>query len=331
MLHWVIPGLFGPAGYAAEPTAPAPRFPSLERIIARADQSPGPADLAGVLFDLFGVPNEWGLGATAPFCYLADTGRVPDTWIAHADPVHLRADQDRLLLFAGSNLNVRDAEARRLTDLLNSHFNEDGLRFEAPTSGRWYVHAQHAPSVSLTSLDEVSGRNIDSYLPQGADQRIWRRYQNEIQMLFHDLELNQARESRGYPALNGIWFSGGGIMPRRFEPGINKASGASPLLRGLCALTNVPCQEDCELSVDLATGNHLLLDLEPQRAVINADEGAWRAALQKAEGLLNARAPISRVRIYACDGRVFDYRSRMRYRVWRKPRPLPAWLDRPTV
>lgn len=330
-LHWVIPGLFGATGNAAGATAPVHRFPLLERLVARADRSPGPVDSECVLFDLLGVPNEPGLRATAPFCYLADTGRTPDTWIAHADPVHLRADQDRLLLFAGRTLNVRDAEARHLIDLLNTHFGENGLRFEAPSPDRWYVHAQRAPNIRLTSLNEVSGRNVDTYLPQGADQRIWRQYQNEIQMLFHDSQLNQARESRGCPSLNGVWFSGGGIMPRQFESRISTASGASPLLSGLCALMEVPYRENYEFPVDLATGNHLLLDMEPQHAIVNADGGAWRTALDRTERLLNAHGPISKVRIYTCDGRVFDYRSRMRFRIWRNAKPLPSWLVKTPV
>ena len=324
-LHWIIPGLLGPTGNHTTQGAEAPRFPSLERLLGRADLSAGPIDVASVLFELFGVPNEPGSIATAPLCYLADTGHLPDNWIAHADPVHLRADQDRLLMFAGRDLSVEDADARSLTTRLNTHFREDGLRFESPSSDHWYVHADKAPSVAFSALDEVSGRNIYAYLPQGRDHGIWRRYLNEIQMLFHDFDSNQAREARGSLAINGVWFSGGGIAPTQSAPKIQTATGKGPLLRGLCALTRVSYREDGALTVDRTTGDQLRLELEPQWAVINADNLAWRKAVERIEAALNGSSSISHLRVYTCDGRVFDYRSNMRLRVWRKSRPLPAW------
>ena len=326
-LHWIIPGLFGLAGNHATRGVAAPRFPLLERLLTRADRSTGPVDFAGALFDVFGVPNESASIATAPLCYLADTGHLPDTWVAHADPVHLRADQDRLLLFAGPNLTVDDGDARSLTARLNAHFEEDGLRFEAPSSDRWYVHADGTPSIKFSSLEIVSGRNIDSFLPQGTDQRNWRRYLNESQMLFHDLDLNQAREARGSLAISGVWFSGGGFVPKQIRPRIQAASGASPLLKGLCALTKIPRQDLTVLPADRLAGDRLELELEIQWAVINADDSAWRAAVERIEARLNASSPNFHVRIYPCNGQVFDYEPHMRIRVWRKARPLPAWLD----
>ena len=326
-LHWVIPGLFGPPGRQGSPGAVAARFPLLERVLARADRSGAPNDLEGVLFNLFGIAHDDGRVGSASLCYLADTGRLPDAWVDHADPVHLRADQDRLLLFAGGDLNLEGEEARRIIERLNTHFGADRLRFEAPVADRWYVHADGVPDIRFTALDEVAGRNIDSYLPQGADQRAWRRYLNEIQMLLHDVDTNVARESRGNLAINGVWFSGGGRVPTRCAPRVQAACGASPLLQGLCALTKVAYQAPLVLPVERPAGDQLRLELAPWRALVNADSAAWRTALDGIEAVLGASKSPDGLRIYPCDGRVFDYRPKMRFRIWRKAGPLPAWSD----
>jgi hypothetical protein len=36
----------------------------------------------------------------------------------------------------------------------------------------------------------------------------------EMQMMLHEHPVNQSREARGEPAVNGTWFWGGGVMPK---------------------------------------------------------------------------------------------------------------------
>ena len=42
-----------------------------------------------------------------------DAGEVPPGWVMHADPVHLRPDQDRLLLFDAPSMAITRREADR--------------------------------------------------------------------------------------------------------------------------------------------------------------------------------------------------------------------------
>ena len=61
-------------------------------------------------------------------------------------------------------------------------------------------------------------------------------------MLFHEHPVNAAREARGEPVMNSIWFWGGGTMA---SPGVRPFStvfGNDPLARGLALASGVPAR-----------------------------------------------------------------------------------------
>ena len=57
--------------------------------------------------------------------------------------------------------------------------------------------------------DAACGHNIDVWSPNGGSARDWRRLQNEVQMLWHQHPLNDAREQNNHPRINGLWLWGG--------------------------------------------------------------------------------------------------------------------------
>ena len=70
-----------------------------------------------------------------------------------------------------------------------------------------------APKLVDSQLSEVAGKDVQPYLPAGADALEWHRIFNEAQMLLHEHAVNEAREARGEPAVNSVWFWGGGTRP----------------------------------------------------------------------------------------------------------------------
>ena len=107
-----MPGLFGFVR-GVEEAGCLPTVPLLETLLARARyQRTGGADLAATLFDLFGVTADKGKDLpSAALCRLGD-GAEPDSeyWL-HADPVFLKPDGDRLLLFDAAHLEIRKQDA----------------------------------------------------------------------------------------------------------------------------------------------------------------------------------------------------------------------------
>jgi hypothetical protein len=315
VLHLLVPGLFGPAPRGA---GRAPRLPNIERLLARGDRGAGPPGYAEALFKLFGQAAAAGEDLpTAALCLARETGSAGEGWVMHADPVHLRPDQDRLLLFDARSLELAAEEAAALVERFNRHFAADGLRIEAPAPGRWYLHSDSPPGVCTTTLDEVTGRNIDAYLPSGPRARFWRGVLNETQMLFHDHPVNTAREEAGRQPVSGVWLSGGGRKPARGATRVARLVGGDLLAEALAG--------DAEL---VPAGNdELVVERTVWEAMLAVDVEAWLAALVEFDRHLGSWLDSDRpLRLYACDRQVIDWQRSMRWRFWRRVRPFAGYL-----
>jgi len=132
----------------------------------------------------------------------------------HADPVHLRPDRDRLLLFAGPSLVIGDDEAESLIDAFNGHFAADGLHLLRAGPSSWFLRVPEAPRLRTWAIHRVVDRRVDAYLPWGPDAKAWERWQTEAQMLFFSHPVNEERARLGRPAISGVWTWGGGVLPR---------------------------------------------------------------------------------------------------------------------
>jgi len=89
-------------------------------------------------------------------------------------------------------------------------FAGQGMEFFAPHPQRWYVRLDRLSLMRTTPLSQVIGGDVRKALPLGEDAAHWHQVFNEIQMLLHTHPLNEAREARGEPAINSVWFWGGG-------------------------------------------------------------------------------------------------------------------------
>ena len=140
-------------------------------------------------------------------------------WL-RADPVHLRPDRDRVILFPADLLNLTQDEAQALVATLNAQFAVDGMVFHIGAADRWYVRLQQAPAITTTPVEQVRGSNIHAHLPQGRDALYWHRFLNETQMLLYTHPVNDARELAGERTANSVWIWGegapAGLLPRSY-------------------------------------------------------------------------------------------------------------------
>lgn len=233
-----IPSLFPPAsGGVVE--APGRKFPALERLLGRSRAATSEyEDQTAWLCDRFAVRRQldWPVAPVTLSCEAVDPGR--SFWL-RADPVHLRAQHDQLLLLPPASLAIESGESQALVESLNRHFSPDGLTFLAPHPQRWYLRTPVTPDIRTVSLESVIGRDINRLLPQGEDRMRFHRLFNEVQMLLHAHPVNAAREESGAPLINSLWFWGGGTLPAA------RASWAlvisdNPLASGLARLAEVP-------------------------------------------------------------------------------------------
>ncbi|HKB63767.1 MAG TPA: hypothetical protein VKD03_12920, partial [Burkholderiales bacterium] len=162
------------------------------------------------LFGRFGVERQrdWPV---APYTLLADGGAPERHFWMRADPVHLRVGRDSLDLADSAAFEVSRAESEALVDTLNRHFGR-AMLFYSTRPARWYVRLEKAPDMQTTPAAAARGAAIDEKLPSGPDAMRFHALMNEAQMLLHEHPVNAERETRGEPALNSVWFWGGGVI-----------------------------------------------------------------------------------------------------------------------
>ncbi|MDE2360700.1 MAG: hypothetical protein KGL70_15120 [Betaproteobacteria bacterium] len=147
----------------------------------------------------------------APLAALGAGADPGNAFVIVADPVHFDAGHSDVVLTQRVDDLERD-EAGALVAMLSNHFIDDGLRFVAPQADAWFVLAAQTQEVATTPVDAVVGHSLIAHLPQGPGAGTWKRWQDEIGMLLHDHPVNVAREARGRPSANAVWFWGGGRL-----------------------------------------------------------------------------------------------------------------------
>jgi hypothetical protein len=132
---------------------------------------------------------------------------------AFIDAVHWHISQGQVNLSVPHPITAEETQA--LGDAMQPFLLQDGIHLQPLLPGRWLAHAPVFKHLSSVSLDRVNGQRIDHWLQpssiaaQTDAERLLRRLQNEMQMLFYTHAVNDHRAV----ALNSVWFSGTGELP----------------------------------------------------------------------------------------------------------------------
>lgn len=217
--HVLAPALFEPASTDRPHREPFGAAPALRLILMRGDEQvrTGPDGFHDVLFGQFGIgaatDSDLPVAAVSALFDLPNVS-VDGAWLC-ADPVHLRPDMGRLLLFDAATFDLTMEEAARLVGEINEALAEEGIcLLIGRDPGRWYLRTEAPPALRTVPPRAVRGHHIDPFLPRGGDARRWQRLANDVQMVLHRSPVNAARGDRGDPTVNGVWFWGGGVLPR---------------------------------------------------------------------------------------------------------------------
>jgi hypothetical protein len=182
----VVPGLFGGGAVS--------RFAALELLLARGRRSGKPAQ---ALEDWTQSAFELGDG---PFPAGPLTMPREQGWV-RADPVHLRVLRDRMVVVPAEALELSADEAHAFCDGLNAEFPDQEFTVVQPR--RWCARGletkEDRPALEAAGR-EPEARQASALL-------------TEVQMVLHAHPVNDAREARGEPPVNSVWFWGGGRAP----------------------------------------------------------------------------------------------------------------------
>ncbi len=337
--HVLVHGLAWPRGDLRE-VCDGLALDALETLLARGRRAQVPARRPEQwLMERYGVERQrdWPV---APFSLLGDGG-APGTgaWM-RADPVHLRIERNQLVLADHNAFRVSREEAEALAEGINAHLG-DRLVVHALRTGRWYARLPDCPDIETIPLRAARGGAIDALLPRGPESMAWHALANELQMLLHAHPVNAARESRGEPPINGVWFWGAGrLSPPAARPFQHVASD-DPLARGLAQASGAEARElppgaQAWLADSGDSGVALLVldalacasdygDAEAWREGLMGLEQAWFAPLRRA--LASGR--IGMLTLHLLDEaqaiEVEASRSDLRY-FWRRRKPIGHWL-----
>ncbi len=278
---------------------------------------------------------------------LKGDGREPgdDCWL-RAEPVHLRADRDTLVMADASVFAVAADEAAQLATAINAHFSPR-LQFEPIAPERWYARVEDAGDLRWTSLQEARGRAIRDCLPQGDTAMRWNALANELQMLLHDHPVNIAREARGQLPVNSLWLWGAGRMNLPAKRPFVQLQAREPLYRGIALaaggtatepvataqrwLDSAPDQGQVLIVLDELGAAAAFQDAEAWMAHASRLERDWFAPLLAALrdghiGMLTLVLPGASADDNARQGLEAEVVRGDLRRFWRRPRPLATHL-----
>jgi hypothetical protein len=324
-LELVVPALF-------EARSPAP---SLELLLARGRRTGrAQASLEEWLAGAFGLSGPLPAGALT--AHASGAPAAEGHWL-RADPVHLRADGNRVLLLPGEGLDLSEAESQALLGELNRHF-ADQFSVAAVAPDRWILRAASVLTVETRPPLEASGGDGGAQPPE----RRLRALLAEIQMALYQHEVNTRREARGAPVVNSVWLWGAGPLPEaaalQDATPWRSVSASDPAALGLAKLAGLRHRapgEGAEAWLERAPedGRHVVLldalragaalgDAEALATRMQALEERWFAPLLTALrtgriGMFTLHAPEAGASFETVRG---DLR-----RFWRRPRPLASY------
>ncbi|HEX5340830.1 MAG TPA: hypothetical protein VFX47_08105 [Gammaproteobacteria bacterium] len=295
-----------------------PRLPALETLLARAHRLPAPQyGLDGLLAACFGLPS--AVLAIAALTRLADTGARDTACWFRADPVHLAADRDQLVMLPLPTLDVQAEEAQALAGTFNRLYADDGFRIEMRLPSRWYLRVPENMNCVTHDPARVAGGPVFDFMPSGVDAPRLKQLMNEMQMLFHEHPVNQAREAAGKPVINTAWLWGGGSLPQKTTQGSQRVLTDMPLVRGLALFTGSQAAEwPGSLEAVMAAQSGLLaLQVEDVMAAAKIETQVVRPLLT---GL--RRGDMQTLDIYPGGPTIYRLTRAALYRFWRRRRAL---------
>ena len=137
-----IPGLFGP-DIKIHPDD-LPSLPALDYFLTRGThqtlEKKSPSTTLCALFGLFA--DEGRDLPIAAISRLSDDNQHPEGHWLRADPVHVSADRDGLILIDSHQFVLSQHDALALATDINQLLSPYALELEVPVSNRWYLKTQ---------------------------------------------------------------------------------------------------------------------------------------------------------------------------------------------
>ena len=238
-----IPGLFGP-DIALHPDD-LPDLPSLNYFLSRGVcKQIEQVSASYTLCKLFGLSaNKEGDYPIAAISRLTDDNQHPEGLWLRADPVHVSADRDGLILIDHNRFVLNQRDALALAADINLLFQPYGISIEVPVPTRWYLRVNENYEIKTVPVDSIVGKDILPFMPTGDDRINVIQLMNDIQMTLHNSDVNKRRETEKQLPINSVWFWGYGELPKIINRNWSFVTSDEILAKGLSMIAATPFQE----------------------------------------------------------------------------------------
>jgi hypothetical protein len=200
----------------------------LEELLARADARATVRDWRADAFRVI-APQAAAMPAVAAAALCALQAPVQAAWVCVATPVHYVAEMSNVRLARNGILTLSAAAAERLSWDFNRVWLDSGVRLQVGRFAELFCLFDHALSVTTRDPEEVLGRHIEEFLPQGADASRLRRLMSEVEMWLFEHATNRTRLQEDALPVTGLWLWGGGAVIA-FLPPVRHAAAGEDLL-----------------------------------------------------------------------------------------------------
>jgi hypothetical protein len=295
------------------------RVPPLEQLLARADGWVPVADWRADAFRVIApqaacmpavaaaalCADRAALHTGAADAGCADAGAVSAAWVCAATPVHYVAEMTSVRLGWDGMLALTQAGAETLASDFNRVWKGSGIHLTASRSAQLFCIFDLTLDVITRDPEDVLGRHIEEFLPTGADSGRLRQLISETEMWLFEHEANRARTALNLPAINGLWFWGGGAPV-----------ASLPIVEGWTAGDDLFFNAFGTARDDKFSSGVIAAGCAPGSDQWQEVESRW---LQPAIDKLRARE-IQQLRISAAD-RCYTVTARGLRRFWRRRKP----------
>jgi hypothetical protein len=202
------------------------------------------------------------------------------------NPAHIQIARTQLMMSDMRQLQLSELDARALFDIAKPYFDDVGQTLLYGDATTWFMRADEWADLQTSSPDTAAGLNLTDWLPTGERALAYRKLQNEVQMLWFEHPVNQAREARKLSPVNSFW---------PWSPATGaRAQAAAPLATvaapgWLAALATTP-NAALPGAIDNATSDTLLYCGSLSSAAMAEDWGTWLLQLQQLDEVLFAPA-----------------------------------------
>lgn len=134
---------------------------------------------------------------------------APDKPFWLAELVHLAPSRDGAALIPATDLQITPEQSQELLNAAQLLCEGTDFRLEPWSAHHWQLHSAIELPAVFASPALVSRSAVNDWWDQNPATREWRRFVNELQMLYFNHPVNQARLHHGLPPINSLWPVGG--------------------------------------------------------------------------------------------------------------------------